>query len=1160
MPQTWKEGNDKTDRLIVKLKTKLMKKRRTGLWEYSGRQSQTVRIMKVTLLLVFLSLAQLQASVSAQLVSVKLKNASLQEIFEQVKLQTNVSFMFSNDDVSGIARRDFRVEDVDVHTVLEKCLIGTGLTFEIVDNVVIVKKIEMQEQAVERAVIKGYVKNSKGESLPGVTIAIKGTTLGTVSDAEGHFKIEIPKRKDIILVFTFVGMKKKEVPFKNEKEMQIVMENESMKMDEVVVTGYANIDKKSFTGSSVTVSKEELLNVSKTNVLTALQSFDPSFRIQKNNEWGSDPNMVPEVYIRGRSSIGIRELDKSELSKSSLEHNPNLPTFIMDGFEVSVEKIYDMDMERIESVTILKDAAATAIYGSRAANGVVVITTVAPKPGKVRVTYSMSGNIVLPDLTDYNLANAREKLEIERLAGLYDEDAWGEGFGAAMSEYNRRLTRIEEGVNTDWLAIPLRNAFEHKHSLYIEGGNKDIRYGIEGGFHDLPGVMKESYRRRNGIGFFIDYRFKGLQFTNSISYKHVKSQESPYGVFSDYSKLQPYDRPYDHDGNLIKKLEFSSAFGQLTKNNPLYEALLGNFDYNKYDEYIDNLRFNWYVTDHLTLKGQFSVTKHISTGERFLDPLSSNVSVIGGRKEDAHLVGDLYLNKGESTRWNASLFGYYQRIFNKHHVNFSAGIDAIAGSSERYYTHYRGFPSGNLHSPNYAAEIYKSVKSENKNRMFSTVLSLNYTFDNIYLLDASARFDGSSEFGADQKWAPFWSAGLGINIHNYNFLKNSSFINMLKIRASYGQTGKVNFEPYCAITTYESKFEDKTWYATGYGVTLKGLGNDNLTWETTNKWNVGTDLQFLNDRFYLSLDYYRQKTIDLITDVILPASSGFLSYKDNMGEVENKGIELQLRINALNTPNWKVSLWGNLAHNKNKILKISNSQKKYNDQVDDYYKDAVDNLMAGWSVYNPKYARPIPKYEEGGSVTSLFAMKSLGIDPMTGKELLVNRDGSVTYLWSSTQQIIAGNTEPKAQGSFGLNVSYKNLSLFASFMYEWGAQSYNSTLVNDVENADIERKNVDKRVLTDRWKEIGDKAPLKNIRDRNIVTMPSTRFIQDNNILTLSALTLSYDFDFVKKFKMNLLRLEVSTTDVFHISSIKQERGLSYPYARSLNFSLKLSL
>lgn len=1135
-----------------------MRKKRTGLRGWTGKLFQTVRIMKITLLLVLLSLVQLQASVSAQLVSVKLKNASLQEIFEQVKRQTGVSFMFSNDDVRNLGRRDFKVESADVNTVMERCLAGTGLTFEIVDNVVIVRKMELQEQTVERAVAKGYVKNNKGELLPGVTIAIKGTTLGTVSDGDGHFKLEIPKRKDIILVFTFVGMKRKEVPFKNEKEMQVVMEDESMKMDEVVVTGYANIDKKSFTGASVTIDREELLKVSKSNVLMAIQSFDPSFRIQKNNEWGSDPNTVPEVYIRGRSGMGVRELDKDGLSKSQLENNPNLPTFILDGFEVSVEKIYDMDPNRIESITTLKDAAATAMYGSRAANGVVVITTVAPKPGRVMVSYAFTGSLTLPDLSDYNLANAAEKLEIERRAGLFEPKDYDGGWGA-MEEYNRKLQRIKEGVDTDWLSIPLQNTFEHQHSVFIEGGNKDLRYGIKGVFHNTPGVMKHSFRKRAGTGFFLDYRLKNLQVTNDISYTFVRGDESPYGNFSDYSKLQPYDRPYDENGNLIKELEYSNVYGSSKLSNPLYERQLGNYDFNKYDEFVNNLRLNWYVTDYLTIKGQFSVTKQSPKRERFIDPLSAQVSVKDAAKEDQHLVGDLYLTMGDKVRWDANAFVYFQRAMQKHNINFAIGINVLSAQSQSYNTHYRGFPSGELHSPNYAAEVYSSTKSESLSRMFSGVASLNYTFNNIYLLDAAARFDGSSEFGSNQKWAPFWSAGLGVNIHNYPFLENNAMVTMLKLRASYGQTGKVNFAPYCATTIYQSKFSDKTWYSTGYGVVLKALGNPDLTWETTNKLNVGLDLELFNRLIYLETNYYHQKTVDLITDVTLPASSGFSTYKDNMGEVENKGVELMLRINAINTKDWQLMIWGNLAHNKNKILKISDSQKAYNDRVNDYYADAEKKSQIGWAVYDPKYARPISKYEEGGSLTSIFAMKSLGIDPMNGKEMYMNRDGSVSYAWSASQQIIAGNTEPKAQGAFGFNLSWKNLSFFTSFMYEWGAQSYNTTLVNDVENADIENMNVDRRVLTDRWNKPGDIAPLKDIKDRSVITLPSTRFIQDNNILTMTAMTLSYDFPekVSRKLGMSLLRIEASTNDIANFSTIRQERGLSYPFAKQINFSLK---
>lgn len=210
------------------------------------------------------------------------------------------------------------------------------------------------------------------------------------------------------------------IPKNDDKELVIKLKEDITEMEEVVITGYGKVRKESFTGSSVSVTKEQLMKVSKTNVLKALQAFDPSFRIQTNNQWGSDPNALPEMYIRGRSGVGVKQLDPNYTNKGNLKNNPNLPTFIMDGFEISVQKLYDMDPSRIANITILKDAAATALYGSRAANGVVIITTVAPKPGKMNIQYGLTGEITMPDLSAYNLMNAKEKLETERLAGAFD--------------------------------------------------------------------------------------------------------------------------------------------------------------------------------------------------------------------------------------------------------------------------------------------------------------------------------------------------------------------------------------------------------------------------------------------------------------------------------------------------------------------------------------------------------------------------------------------------------------------------------------------------------------------------------------------------------------------------------------------------------------------
>lgn len=1114
--------------------------------------------MQLLVLLMFV----VQIAFSAELahaqnsISVQFENSSLKEILQTLKQKSQYEFLYNDEEIRNVGAISKKFTNATIEEILTDCLQGTKYGYKIVDQVIVITPRDAAKLPQEEIVVKGRVTDEQGEPLPGATVMIKGVKVGGVAaDINGEWSITLPS-KNVVLVISFVGMQSLELDVATIKDLSrqqmVKLKVNPNEMAEVVVTGYGNIRKESFTGSSISVTQEELLKVSKTNIISALQTFDPSFRIQTNNQWGSDPNALPEMYIRGRSGIGIKELDKDALSKSSLENNPNLPTFIMDGFQVNVQKVYDLDPTRIANITILKDAAATAMYGSRAANGVVVITTVAPKPGEVRVTYSFNGSVTMPDLTDYNLANAAQKLEIERLSGLYDAET-PEQLQGKLTTYTRRLKRVAEGVDTDWKSLPLRNVFNHKHSLYVEGGTDELRYGLDASYNNSDGVMKKSYRDRYGLGFYVDYRLKKLQIRNYISYNYMKAQESPYGTFSDYTRLLPYDRPYDENGILVKKLQFSSDRGGSTFNNPLYEALLGNFQYSKYDEVIDNVSLNWYINDYWSVKGQFSITKQFTKGEKFIDPLSSN-STVEEKNEEASLAGDLYVDKGESTSWDAQAFLYYQQTINKHSMNFSLGMNANSGVSENTSTHYRGFPSSELHSPNYAAEVYmKPTKTQNKTRLFGFVGSLNYTYNDIYLLDASARVDGSSEFGSNQKYAPFWSGGVGINIHKYQFMEGNEWINQLKLRASFGQTGKVNFAPYCATTTYEALTDE--WYITGYGVKLKALGNADLSWEKTNELNVGGDFQFLKGRLTMVFDYYTKKTVDLITDVTIPASSGFVSYKDNLGEVKNTGFEIQLRGDVLRTQNWQLALWGNMAHNKNKILKISESLKAYNDDVNDYYVNDLDQY------HDPKYAETIPKYEEGGSLTSIFGMRSLGIDPATGKELFVNRDGSVTTVWDPTQQVIIGNSEPKVQGAFGFNLSWKQFSLFASFMYELGGKAYNETLVNSVENADIEGKNVDLRVLTDRWQKPGDVTPLKDIKDRSVITRPSSRFIQKNNFLSMTALTASYDFktDLIRKIGLSVLRLEVSTNDIARFASIRQERGTSYPFARTVNFSVKLN-
>lgn len=1136
--------------------------------KYQQFHSATMKAFKIAFVMLFLlsNCAIVMAQSPNKKISVTCKNEPLASALKKVEKASGYKVLFTYDEVQNY-KVTISAKGQEVSHVLKTIFDKLPFDYKFKGKYINVSKRERRilniSDGPEKGdhIVRGVVFDVHGSPIPGVLITVVGKHRGTTTNVEGVFGLDLQASKALV-EFSFIGMKKKRVTLTSQSAyVKVTLEDESHELGETVITGYRNVNKNSYTGSSTQILGDDLRKVSQTNILDAIQSFDPSFRIMDNTQFGSDPNATPEMMIRGQSGVGNRTLDTDKLSKSNLKNNPNLPTFIMDGFEVSIEKIYDLDPTRIESITILKDAAATAIYGSRAANGVVVVTTVAPKPGEVRVSYGFTGTLETPDLRDYNLANASEKLEIERRAGLFEKGYPGiNSESAGVNAYNQKLALIKRGIDTDWLSIPLRNGFDQKHSVFIEGGTQNLRYGIDGSFNKVQGVMKGSGRDRYAVGISLDYRLKKFQVKNTTTFNHMKSKESPYGSFSDYTCLMPYDTPYE-DGVLTQKLNYSVSNNNRTLNNPLYEATLGNYNTTSYDEYVNNLSFNWYINDYWMAKGQFSVSKRYNRSEKFVDPLSSSTSAISeSASSQKDKLGDLYTTSGNNLNLTGNAFIYYNQSFGKHNLNGSAGWEVNTSTYDNISAHYRGFPSGQFHSLNYANEIYKKpTKSEGTSRMVSMLATANYTWNNIYLLDLSVRFDGSSEFGSNQRWAPFFSTGAGINIHNYDFLKGNKYINKLKLRGSYGRTGKVNFPDYAAQTVYEPLFDE--WYATGYGAVLMALGNKDLTWEKTDKYDFGIETQLFNERLTLDFDYYYEKTIDLVNDVSLSNTSGFSTYKNNMGEVENKGFELTARYDAIKNKNWLVAFWGNIAHNTNKILKISDSQRAYNQRVAEFYKkEQINQEDIGSSLTDANYSVPIAQYEEGQSLTSIWAVKSLGIDPTTGKEIFLNRDGTVTDKWDATQEVVCGNTQPDFNGAFGVNISYKQWSLFASFLYEWGGQQYNQTLVDRVENAKIAQGNVDLRVLTDRWQKPGDVAQFKNIKDASLTTLPTSRFVQNNSFLRLNALTLTYDFNrewLKRNLGLRMLRLEASTSDLINWNSVRQERGLSYPKSYKFNFSVK---
>ena len=987
------------------------------------------------------------------------------------------------------------------------------------------------------------------EPMVGVTIRLDGHSTGVITDINGCYVLTLPEKGGLV-IYSYIGFETRKIKVTSRQKVDVQMVEATESIQEVIVTGYNSIQKESFTGNTTKIEKEDLLKVNPNNLISAIQTFDPSFRIQENLAAGSDPNSLPQFVLRGQTGIGettLGQTSTSSISREVLSGNSNLPIFILDGFEVDVEKIYDLDMNSIHSINILKDAAATAMYGSRAANGVIVIERRAPEAGKFRVQYSGVLSAGLPDLSSYNLMNAREKLETERLAGLYDSNT--PEIDPYTNGYYQRLNNVLTGVDTYWLSQGLRTALNHKHSVFIDGGENDVRWGVELGFRGTEGVMKHSSRKNANAAFYVDYRIGGLQIKNKVTYTYNKSTDVPFNSFSDYSHLLPYMRLYDENGDYVRRLEkFDGASG--TQVNPLYEINFYNsFDHSGYDEVTDDLSLNWRITDGLRLRGQFSVLMRNSTGDLYKDPASASYSASTG-----NINGEKTESTQKRTVIDGSLSLMYNNTFKGHNLNICLSSNMRQTQSTASETRYRGFPGGDLVSSNYAAEVYgKPSSSDNTTRLVGALLTSNYTYNNIYLADLTGRIDGSSEFGSDKRWSMFWSTGAGINIHNYDFMKSNELFSMLKFRASYGLTGKTNFSLYSAKDMYQ--LQTDSWYPTGYGVFLYQMGNPNLKWERKYTLDYGVEIGLWHDKIYLKASAYDERTIDLITDYTIPSSTGFTSYKENMGKVKNTGVELELRARLYSDRNWLFQLYGSFARNKNTIVEISQAMRDYNKRVEELF-----------SGYNPesssdsKYAKTYLKYYEGASLTSIYGMKSLGISPTNGKEIYLRRNGDVTDVWSADEWTIIGDTAPKGQGSFGYTLSYKQLSMFASFLYTFGGDAYNNTLVSYVENADIKNDNVDKRVLLDRWQKPGDITTMKDIRDRNVTTGASSRFVQKNNTLQWSSLTMSYNFrpEQLKKLHLSGLRLSFTMNDLFYWSTIRQERGLDYPYSRSFNLTTNI--
>ena len=1016
--------------------------------------------------------------------------------------------------------------------------------------------------------VKGTVRNDADERLSGATVSIQGTSTYVVTKKDGTFELKnVPE--EAMLRFSYVGHISTTIKLKpGQTEVAVRLAPSAGVMTEVVVnTGLYKRPVGNFTGASKSYSGEDLKMVNPTNVLKALAAVEPSIRIEQNNVVGSDPNQLPNIQIRGQNNLPLSTQGTGTTASTPVSNgdimssylaNPNQPLIILDGFQTTLQTIYDMDINRIATITILKDAAATTAYGSKAANGVIVVETKQPTAGRAQVTYAINVSVEAPDLTSYHLMDAGSLLEAQRLAGVYSDPNNHYNDLSLKQWYDYRLQQVQSGVNTYWLSQPVRVGVGTGHSLNISGGSRAIRYGLSLNYGTAVGVMKGSERNRFGLNYNLSYTSKNIRFSNNTTLNYSKANNSPWGNYRDYANQFPFFKLTDSLGSVIKVFEPSNTSLGIagappggTFTNAVYNAQLKMKDYSTFFGFTNNTNIDWTINNNLRMKAALGFSSNLPGAEQFY-PADHTIFVntITGSFSD---LGSYARTKGNNKVVDGRLSMDYNKKFGAHTLLAAVGVQVQATNSSTTNIRVSGLPNDYLDQLGMAngyGTILKPGTGKNSTHAISSFANVSYNYLERYTVEVTANASGSSQFGANNRFAPFWAGGFGWSIDKEKFFNKNAIIQQLRLRATTGITGNQNFAASLGQPIFQYNVQND--YRVQLGATLQGYANPDLKWQQTIKNNLGIAAGLFNGRLNLSVDLFRETTDNLILPLDVAPSTGFVSYQDNLGSTKNTGYEISLSAPIIRNRQKNIfwSLSFNTGHYQNIVTRLS---------------PAIQLLNKANDTLGSKQKSPLARYEVGQSLSRIWAVQSLGIDPATGKEVFVKSDGTKTFTWDPNDKVVCGDASATLKGMFASNFNYKGFTFNITMSYQYGGQMYNQTLVDKIENVDLRKNNADERVLTQRWKQPGDHAYFKSLvadgaNNTLVATYATSRFVMDDNYLEASSITVGYSFPpnlpWVRKMRLSTPKFSITQNNLFRFATIKTERGTGYPFARSFSFGL----
>ena len=966
------------------------------------------------------------------------------------------------------------------------------------------------------------VSQDDGQPVVGASILVVGTNTGTVTNGQGQFSLELPAGKKTLRI-TYIGMEPLEVSAR--PNMRILLTSDQKALDEVIVVGYGTTRREAKTGSITTVAADEIKDIPAVSVDKMLSGKLAGVMITQNT---GQPGSQSSIRIRGTSSINAG----------------NNPLYVVDGLAISTGDDTELGNDNtgnpltmlnpsdIESITVLKDAAAASVYGSRAANGVILITTKSGKEGKSQFTARAKYGISqLANDNNFKMMNAQELLGYQRQAiinaGKNPDDP------TAGADYYRPYTLLS-GPLTNWMDHFTRTGHMQEYELTMQGGSAKTKYYNSLSYNKTEGVFYGFDFNRLIARVNVDHEINSKLKTGvRVSGGYRKSKDVPtqslYYTNPAWAGLTilPWIPAYNEDGT------HNVAITSNSNQNPRATAIYDDQWDKKYD-FKGALYLEYSPIKQLTLKTNNGADLVFGEGRRYWSLEAHN-----------NAAGYPILQQTQSTYrtlTTSNTATWQDTYFEKHNVRALAGQEAI---SYFYWDNYQSIGSMNPDIPyltsgkfdtndNFGADYGRSKES-----LMSWFGILDYNYDSRYYLQGSIRYDGSSLFGKNKQWGTFWSVGGSWNIHNEQFMKNVNWLDVLKLRASYGVNGNNNITVYQAYGTYST-----TIYNGITGMRPSTPANDDLSWEKNYSWNVGLDFRLFKI-LSGSIDVYSRKTTDMLLEKAQSSTSGFNSALTNVGSMRNSGIEFQLDADIINKQDWKWQAGFNIAHNKSKILEL-----------------AGDEMMGTGSV----------RYIVGEKLLTYYLKDYYGVNPVNGEALYRTADGSITNDNSKAAYVKCGSPEPTFTGGLNTTVSWKDLSLSVTTEFKGGNKVFiineHSYLIGDGSEMSM---NQDTKALN-YWQKPGDTGvnpkPIANNATNS--SGSSSRYLENGDYFRFKDITLSYQLpqQILNPIRVAAARVYASGQNVYTIHNVNfwdPERGVNgmgagiYPVTKSFVIGLEVT-